>query len=124
MRVRTAEIMIGPAPAAGFFAFFLERLIGSGKAAGPCKPTLPRPAFCPGYATRKKARGPMVSGVMRLRNHYGAGGNGLAQDFLENHAVDLHELERGGAGQQQMNPALSAEPSAGGLIQESRQIDG
>ena len=66
----------------------------------------------------------LVSGDMSLRNHYGAGGNGLAQDFLENHAVDLHELERGGAGQQQMNPALSAEPSAGGLIQESRQIDG
>ena len=66
----------------------------------------------------------MVLGDMRLRNHYGAGGNGLAQDFFEYHPVDLLDLERGGAGQEQMNAALSAEPSVGGLIQEVCQIDG
>jgi hypothetical protein len=36
----------------------------------------------------------MVSADMRLRNHYRAGGNGLAQDFFENHPVDLLDLER------------------------------
>ena len=66
----------------------------------------------------------MVSADVRLRNHNGAGGNGLAQDFFKNQPVDLLDLERGGAGQEQMNPALSAEHSAGGLIQEVRQIDG
>ena len=116
--------MIRPAPAACFFAFFLERLRGSGKAAGPCKPTLPRAVLCSPFASRKKARGTRVSGDMRLRNHYGAGGNGLAQDFFENHPVDLLDLEPGGARQEQMNPALSAELSVGGLSQEGRQIDG
>ena len=66
----------------------------------------------------------MVSGSICLRNHYGAGGNGLAQDVFENQPVDLLDLDRRGAGQEQMNPALSAELSAGGLIQEVRQIDG
>ena len=81
-------------------------------------------AYCSRCATRKKAGGPMVSGDMRLRNHYGAGGNGLAQDSFENQAVDLLDLERGGAGQEQVNPALPAEASAGGSIQEGRQIAG
>ena len=55
----------------------------------------------------------MVSGSICLRNHYGAGGNSLAQDFFENQFVDLLDLERGGAGQEQMNSALSAELSVG-----------
>ena len=82
------------------------------------------PRLLLGVCDPKAGCWPQVSGDMRLRNRHGASGNGLAQDFFENHPVDLLDLERGGAGQEQMNPALSAELSVGGFIQEGCQIDG
>jgi len=94
---------------------------GSRGVRGPCD-NREGDAGTPAYPAEPSFNAVHGSPGLRFRNNYRVGGDGLAQDVLENQFVDLLDFERRRAGEQRMDLSLTAEPSVGELMLERSEF--